>query len=262
MEKHRAIPLGYMTVGEAAKKVGTTVFTLQYYDNKNILKPSGKSEGGRRLYSNKDIVKLHQIQSMKYLGFSLEDIKTRLPSINTIEEVANVLSEQAKSIREKINSLTDVLEATEKLEAEVLQMKTVDWAKYADILALLQAKHDFYWAMKHFDDKLLDHAHSFDKAEQVAIINSQKQIFEKAAIFLQEGESPDSEKSQALAKDYWDVILEFTRGDASLLPELIEISKKQKDSEYKTEQLFVNKALGTYLANLGIDPFAFKDESI
>lgn len=32
LEKYRVIPQGYMTVGELAKKLGTTVRTLQYYD--------------------------------------------------------------------------------------------------------------------------------------------------------------------------------------------------------------------------------------
>ena len=49
MEKYRAIPNGYMTVGELAKRMGTTVRTLQYYDKENLLKPSAESEGGRRL---------------------------------------------------------------------------------------------------------------------------------------------------------------------------------------------------------------------
>lgn len=75
MEKHRAIPRGFMTVGELAKKMNTTVRTLQYYDREGLLSPSAESEGGRRLYTDKDIIRLHQIQSMKYLGFSLGDIK-------------------------------------------------------------------------------------------------------------------------------------------------------------------------------------------
>lgn len=32
MEKHKAIPHGYMTVGEVAKKMDVTVRTLQHYD--------------------------------------------------------------------------------------------------------------------------------------------------------------------------------------------------------------------------------------
>ena len=46
------------------------------------------SEGGRRLYTDKDIIKLHQILSLKSLGFSIDEIKNRLTSIDTPDEVA------------------------------------------------------------------------------------------------------------------------------------------------------------------------------
>ena len=80
MENQRAIPQGYMTTGELAKRMGVTVRTLQHYDREGLLAPSCISEGGRRLYMNKDVVKLHQILSLKHLGFSLSDIKSRLIS--------------------------------------------------------------------------------------------------------------------------------------------------------------------------------------
>lgn len=70
MVKNRAIPNGYMTVGEVAKRMGVTVRALQHYDREGILAPSAVSDGGRRLYTDKDIVKLHQILSLKRLGFS------------------------------------------------------------------------------------------------------------------------------------------------------------------------------------------------
>ena len=76
MTKYRAIPEGFMTVGELAKKMNVTVRTLQYYDKEGVLSPSAESEGGRRLYTDKDLVLLHQILSLKSLGFSLKDIKT------------------------------------------------------------------------------------------------------------------------------------------------------------------------------------------
>lgn len=81
MAKYRAIPHGFLTVGQVAKKMGVTVRTLQYYDRVGVLSPSAESEGGRRLYTEKDFIRLHQILSLKSLGFSLEDIKQRLPSL-------------------------------------------------------------------------------------------------------------------------------------------------------------------------------------
>ena len=59
MAKYRAIPEGFMTVGELAKKMGVTIRTLQYYDKEGLLSPSAESEGGRRLYTDKDLVLLH-----------------------------------------------------------------------------------------------------------------------------------------------------------------------------------------------------------
>ena len=94
MEKHKAIPQGYMTVGEVAKKMDVTVRTLQHYDREGLLSPSAISEGGRRLYTDKDIVKLHQILSLKHLGFSLDDIKNRLIPLDTPNEIATVLEQQ------------------------------------------------------------------------------------------------------------------------------------------------------------------------
>ena len=157
MDKKRAIPEGYMTVGELAGKMGTTVRTLQYYDREGLLSPSSESEGGRRLYTYKDMIRLHQIQALKSLGFSLGDIKNRLISLDTPEEVAEALTGQAQSIREKIWQLSETLEAVEALKAEVVQMQEVDFKKYADIVVNLQLHNEYYWLIKHFDDDMLDH---------------------------------------------------------------------------------------------------------
>ncbi len=164
MAKYRAIPQGFMTVGEAAKKMGVTVRTLQYYDKEGLLSPSAESEGGRRLYTDKDLVTLHQIISLKSLGFSLDDIKERLTSLETPADVANALTEQADDIRRKIEQLQASLSAIEQLKAEVLQMQTVNFKKYADIIVNLQMKNEFYPLIKRFDDDTLDHIRSkFDK---------------------------------------------------------------------------------------------------
>ena len=83
MAKNKAIPQGYMAVGEVAKKMGVTVRALQYYDREGLFSPSCISDGGRRLYNDKDIVKLHQILTLKSLGFSFDEIKNRLIAIDT-----------------------------------------------------------------------------------------------------------------------------------------------------------------------------------
>ncbi|MCM1102634.1 MAG: MerR family transcriptional regulator [Clostridium sp.] len=252
MEKHRAIPQGYMTVGEAAGKLHVTVRALQHYDREGLLSPSAVSEGGRRLYTDKDIVKLHQILSLKHLGFSLNDIKERLIPLDTPGEVANVLAEQADVVQKKIESLSESLRELEALRREVLQMQSVDFKKYADIIVNLQMKNDFYWMIKHFDDQMLDHIRSrFDKDSAAAFMQDFTRLQEEALRLGSEGVSADSGDAQAFAKAYWEMIMQFTGGDTNVLSKLMELGNAEgTDAEWKKRQekanTFIEPALNAY----------------
>jgi len=152
MEKHRAIPEGYMKVDELAKKAGVTVRTLQFYDKEGLLSPSAESEGGFRLYTDKDYVKLMQILMMKRLGFPLREITKRISSMDTTADVIYALTEQAKNVRIEIDHLTESLNALESLKEEIIQVDSVNFKKYADILTQLQMKNERYWLLKYLDD--------------------------------------------------------------------------------------------------------------
>ena len=261
MAKHRAIPLGFMTVGEAAKKIGVTVRTLQYYDKEGLLSPSAESEGGRRLYTDKDLVMLHQIVSLKSLGFSLDDIKGRLISLETPTDVAAALTEQADSIREKIEQLTASLTAIEQLKEEVLQMQTVNFKKYADIIVNLQMKNNSYYLIKRFDDDTLDHIRNrFDKESGLNFIDKFNRLSDEIIELQKAGVSPESEKCQRIVKEYWGLITEFTNGDMSMLPKLMEIGNIDTAANaWEERQKIVNgylePALQIYFSRLGENPF-------
>lgn len=63
-----------LKVGELARSTGLTVRTLHHYDEIGLLKPSGRSESGYRLYSHADVQRLHGIQALRHLGLALADI--------------------------------------------------------------------------------------------------------------------------------------------------------------------------------------------
>ena len=261
MAIYRAIPDGYMTVGEVAKKMGITVRTMQYYDKEGLLSPSAESEGGRRLYTDKDLVTLHQILSLKSLGFSLDDIKSRLISLETPTDVATALTEQADSIREKIEQLTDSLTAIEQLKAEVLQMQTVNFKAYADIIVNLQMKNSSYYLIKRFDDDTLDHIRNqFDRESGLDFMDRFNRLSDEIVQFQKENVPPESEKCQRVVKEYWGLIMEFTNGDMSMLPKLMEIGNiDTATNAWEERQKIVNDylelALQVYFSKLGVNPF-------
>ena len=261
MAKFRAIPEGFMTVGEVAKKMGVTVRTLQYYDKEELLSPSAESEGGRRLYTDKDLVMLHQIISLKSLGFSLKDIKGRLNSLKTPAEVANALTEQADDIRQKIEQLQASLSEIEQLKVEVLQIQTVDFKKYADIIVNLQMQNDSYSLIKRFDDDTLDHIRSrFDKKSGLDFMNRFNRISDEIIHLQKDKVPPESKKCQELVKEYWDLIMEFTNGDMTMLPKLTEVGKIDiATNAWEEKQKIINEYLGpalqVYFSKLGTNPF-------
>ena len=262
MSKYRAIPNNFMTIGEVAKKMGVTVRTLQYYDKEGLLSPSKQSEGGRRLYSNKDLIMLHQILSLKSLGFTLDDIKERLIKLETPKDVANALSEQADDIRNKIKNLQDSLKAIEQLKEEVLQMNTVNFKKYADIIVNLQMKNEFYPLIKRFDDNTLDHIRNkFDKESGLDFMARFNNLSDEIVRLHEEKVSPESEESQKIIGEYWGLIMEFTNGDMSMLPKLMEVGNidmatNSWEERQKIVNDYVGPALEIYFKRIGINPFA------
>lgn len=261
MAKYRAIPQGYMTVGEIAGKAGVSVRTLQYYDKEGLLSPSAESEGGRRLYTDKDLITLHQIISLKSLGFSLDDIKKCLITLKTPADVAKALTAQADDIRKKIEQLNASLTAIEQLKTEVLQMQTVSFKKYADIIVNLQMKNEFYHLIKRFDDDTLDHIRKqFDKESGLAFLDRFNYLSDEIVQLQKDNIAPESEKSQQITKAYWDLIMEFTNGDMSMLPKLMEIGNFDNAAiEWEEKQKMVSDyldlSLQIYFSKLGVNPF-------
>lgn len=67
---------GGYTVSELAKDAGATARTLRYYEERGLLNPARK--GGRRVYSDRDRVRLKLILRGRRLGFSLSEIRGML----------------------------------------------------------------------------------------------------------------------------------------------------------------------------------------
>lgn len=68
------------TTGELAKLCNVSVRTVQYYDERGILVPTSLSEGGRRLFTDKDLKMLETICFLRNLGISIKDIAQILGS--------------------------------------------------------------------------------------------------------------------------------------------------------------------------------------
>jgi DNA-binding transcriptional MerR regulator len=66
----------YLQIGEVAERTGVTQRTLRFYEERGLLKPPSRLDGGFRLYSEDDVRRVEQIKRLQsLLGFTLAEIK-------------------------------------------------------------------------------------------------------------------------------------------------------------------------------------------
>ncbi|NLN04679.1 MAG: MerR family transcriptional regulator [Clostridiaceae bacterium] len=133
----------FFTDGELARKCGVTVRTLQYYDQCGLLSPSRYSEGGRRLYDIEDVLRLQQILFFKGFGFSLEEIRDRLMTINSTQDFAKLLARQKEVIKEQIRHLEHI---TAIMDETIKRIESSENLSINMVMAILKAakQNNFY----------------------------------------------------------------------------------------------------------------------
>ena len=127
---------GYYSSGEFAKKSNVSVRTIRYYDQQNILKPSLLTDEGVRFYTDSDFTRLQQILLLKYLGFTLDDIRNMTIGDSDYHVLKNSLELQKRMIQDKIAQMQLVCKAIEETEDSIKEGKGVDWSNMLEIIHL------------------------------------------------------------------------------------------------------------------------------
>lgn len=132
----------YLTTGQLAKRTGITVRTLRYYDQIGLLIPENHHAGSIRSYNMKDLEKLQQIQTLKYLGLSLQEIKDILDAESlSIGEIRHSLQAQLDVLQRKITHTEHVVHAIR--DAMQMSVNRSDWNHLANVIQTLQSKQDW-----------------------------------------------------------------------------------------------------------------------
>jgi DNA-binding transcriptional MerR regulator len=100
-------------VGEVAALTGVSVRTLHHYDRIGLLRPRAHSEGGHRLYSEAELLRLQQVLTLRYLGFPLSEIGALLdrPELDLVASIRV----QRRALRGRIAELERIESALDEL---------------------------------------------------------------------------------------------------------------------------------------------------
>jgi DNA-binding transcriptional MerR regulator len=128
------------TTGEIAKLCNVSVRTVQFYDAKDLLKPTELSEGGRRLYSESGMKRMRMICMLKSLGLSLESIKGILDSDHPETVLLMLLDEQQRQIDEEIGLMQQQKNAIDGVRETLQAGRTFSVESIADMEHMMEEK--------------------------------------------------------------------------------------------------------------------------
>jgi DNA-binding transcriptional MerR regulator len=223
----------HYTTSQFAQKAAVTARTVRFYDNVGLLSPSGSTEAGYRLYSDEDLWSMQQILALKFLGFSLEEIKACLQT--DPERLRETLATQKAMMQEKRSQLDAVISAIEKAET-VLQSNQGNWESIVNVIQVMQMEQNKEWVNKYLTPeqqqkmaevssksyspeaarKIADWGKGWTEEDQKRASQQWEAVFAELRRLVAERKDPTGAEGQALAKQHSELIGQFTRGDADV----------------------------------------------
>src|SRR5436190_12190230 len=136
---------------EFARQSGVTVRTLHHYDRIGLLKPSEHTGLGFRLYRDGDFVRLQQIVTLKFIGFSLKEIKRLLERRGS--GLSAALRAQRMTLEEKRRHLDSAIQAIAKVEGIAASRSKLDWETFQKITEEIQMQSNTEVMKKYYNDE-------------------------------------------------------------------------------------------------------------
>jgi DNA-binding transcriptional MerR regulator len=217
------------STGQAAKLSGLTIRTLQHYDNIGLLRSSGRTEGGRRYYTESDLIKLEHVVFYRGVGLTLEQIKENLLDRYSEQKVEELLSLQEQLLYYQIYKLQDSIAAIKACREIAASGKNPPWMLLAAFMQSLSTVDFSIWKDVEFTEEqtsvFKQDFQTFD--EVMEFYNTWKHLSIKAAAFLEAGIDVASPVSQKLAEDWEAMVEKLTHGNAEHTSAYLEVDQKR-----------------------------------
>src|SRR5713226_4807578 len=100
-----------LQIGQVAQKTGLSVDAIRFYEKAGLLPRPARTEGGYRLYHQREVADLEFIQKAQQLGFSLNEIRELFSIQRHPQEVCSnvrdLIAQKLAVVRTKIDESSD-----------------------------------------------------------------------------------------------------------------------------------------------------------
>jgi DNA-binding transcriptional MerR regulator len=197
-------------VKEFADLTKVTVRTLHYYDQVGLLKPSFEKPNGYRVYTDADLLKLQQIITLKFMGFSLGQIRKLLDSKGY--EAVKSLRIQAGAVKDEIARLRQASRAIDQVLSLLETKGRIHKQKLIKIMEVIQMGEDVKkdWHEKFYTEAELKEFAEVGKKYTPEMAKAYERRWAELIDEVKKNlkADPASETAQSLAKRWTDLLNE------------------------------------------------------
>lgn len=201
-----------------AKRSRVTVRTLHHYDRIGLLKPSEHTGMGFRLYRDGDFVRLQQIVTLKFIGFSLKEIKRLLDKKGS--GLSAALRAQRMTLEEKRRHLDSAIRAIAKAEGIAASRSKPDWETFQKITEQIQMQTNSDVMTKYYSEEarklIAERKNLWSPELQKDIEEKWTALFKDIEAAAASGMDPASPPAQALAERQAKLVEGFTGGHPAI----------------------------------------------
>lgn len=203
---------------EFAKLTRVTVRTLHYYDRCDLLKPQRRTAKGFRLYGMREFARLQQITTLKFIGFTLKQIKEILGRKQF--DLAETLQLQRDIIEVQVKRLNLALEAISRAEQLFGQNGATDLESFRQIVEVINMEQNWDWTKKYYSEeaikKIEDRKSLWSPELQERVTKDWSDLTCDIETAIADGVKPSDERAQALLARWNGLIEDFTGGNAEI----------------------------------------------
>ncbi|UFT99062.1 MerR family transcriptional regulator [Radiobacillus kanasensis] len=200
------------SIGEFSEKTGISIRTLHYYDEIGLLQPEKHPTSGHRIYNHPDLLTIQKIVSLKFLGYTLDNISKMLDESSFTVDLVDTLSLHLQALEEEKERINQSITTVRRVAKLLKEEGEVDSNILFTLIHGMQTEHlQNEWLDRH---RLTDVAEDLSKKSEEEIIALDQTFIQLAKEVKQLfGKPVEDPKVQEMIQTYLDASFAFLGED-------------------------------------------------
>ncbi|MFY9718830.1 MAG: MerR family transcriptional regulator [Candidatus Cybelea sp.] len=201
-----------------AAEAGVSVRTLHLYDRLGLLKPAAVTESGYRLYGEAELERLEHILALRFVGFSLEQIRELLGESQPLDLALRM---QRQVIVRQKRRLESALDAIAQAQRALADDETADrWKILRTVMEVFRMQDDWAWTKEYYSQPaqaaIDERRRSMSPQEIEQSQRDWSGLIARVEDAAAHGIDPNGEAARALAAHWQSLIGQFTMGNPDI----------------------------------------------